>query len=353
MYNLRYHIITIVAIFLALTIGIVMGAAIGGSEALRQTSSSLVTSLQSDYKEAVAQKDQMENELNAKRSFTQMFIEGWADGALEDRHAIVVSDKGSQTAYEEVQKLVEQAGGHATRVIINPKDYTDPANKELADELMAILGVSKPEDIQKNLSKALIKEWSNGEFGQETSTSESNGALGVISKIIPGSSSESTTAAQSEVSSSAAEPQSKIKGELSALLVSEGVINFNDLPDNPKRANYIVNIAVEGEDHKAIPWGLDLAQQALQNGMYSVSTQLSNADDNLIVDAQTRGFSAVAALDTQVGGYSVLALLVSEQTGVYGLDGTKAYPDLPKRPTTTVQVIRPQLSEETTSAQAE
>lgn len=354
MYNLRYHIITIVAIFLALTIGIVMGAAIGGSEALRQTSSSLVTSLQSDYKEALAQKDKIQKELTAKRNFTQMFIDGWAQDILENKHVIVVSDKGSQTAYEEVQRLVEQAGANCTRAVITPTDFTDAKNAELAQKLMTALGVSKPEAIQKELSKALVREWSLGQYGQEMQVKSPSGALGVIGSILPGSSSESSSLAQEEASETE-QVQTKIHGEVSAILLEAGILSFTNLPEQAPDMNYLVNISVEGEDHKTMSWGLDLAQQALSAGIYALSTQLSNADDNLVVDAQTRGFSAVAALDSQVGGYNMLALLASEQTGVFGLDGTKAYPDLPNKSMrqTGADVLAPSSETSTVSAQSQ
>ena len=49
MYNLRYHIASLVAVFLALAIGLILGTVVGERGTLDKQQTTLVTSLQKDF----------------------------------------------------------------------------------------------------------------------------------------------------------------------------------------------------------------------------------------------------------------------------------------------------------------
>ncbi|MDO5044589.1 MAG: hypothetical protein Q4E22_04760, partial [Coriobacteriia bacterium] len=121
----------------------------------------------------------------------------------------------------------------------------------------------------------------------------------------------------------------RYNGSLTDMLIEAGILTINNPPQNGLKMYALVDVAID-QDYNPIQMGLNLAQAASKKNVKALVTQLSNMDDALIVEAQARGFSGTAALDTQVGGYNLKVLLFSDTKGIYGLEGMVAYPELPE-----------------------
>lgn len=353
MYNLRYHLITVVSIFLALAIGLLMGAAIGGSETLRQTSSAMVESLRADYNKAIAERDELTGRLNSQSKFTGDFIAAWAHERLFQKTVVILRDGESTSASERVDDLVKMAGGKSVIVTLARFDFKDKANAEVVKELEKRFGESDPVKLRTVVSQRLAAEWAagglgtaskknpvkaliNGNKSEEDLKAEEAVAQEAAQKEVEAqeaaeaASGENVQEAEAQTASAAAKPKD-IDEELSSLtkfLVDKKILTVGGNTEGLAKMDALVDIAVL-RDSKPDPFALEITAAALNLKIPAIVTQFSNADDDLLIEAQTRGFSGMSACDSQVGGYGVLALLTGAKGGTYGLEGMKPYPQIP------------------------
>jgi hypothetical protein len=90
MLDFRYHALSLVAVFLALAIGIVLGVTIGDS-LLSQAEQGLRNDLKSDVVNARAQVDDAEQRLRARDRFIERLRPGLASNRLQGRRVAIVS----------------------------------------------------------------------------------------------------------------------------------------------------------------------------------------------------------------------------------------------------------------------
>ncbi len=355
MYNLRYHIITIVAIFLALALGLLMGAAIGGSEALRQTSSSLVENLRKDYSAAISERDKLKEELlRNDRLGSELFL-AWSKDRLAKKSILVLTDSSSTASLERVEDTLSRAGAQTIRLNFNVENF-DSLNEADLSELKALLGRLShkstadlsPKQVLSLSSELLVGELESGALARIKSglSLEDNKEKQQAEEQQEGTQQESaqqeatqqqeaeqvqTDTSQFEQHGEVAEAGQQLSGELLEYLLKHRLINLTASKDASAKISGVVCLALSA-DKSSHPWGLALSAAASQAKIPTVLTQLSSYDDKLLIDAQTRGFSGVAACETMVGEYGLLALLSGAEAGVYGIEGAKTYPDLPQQP---------------------
>ena len=124
MVDFRYHALSLVAVFLALGIGIVLGVTVGDS-LVSDADRNLRTSLRDDVTEARAQV-QDEQELGAKRDevideAAPLVAEGRLRGT---RTALLALGELPGNVADSVEEAVESAGGEFTRtVVLSPPDF--------------------------------------------------------------------------------------------------------------------------------------------------------------------------------------------------------------------------------------
>ncbi|MGH3159565.1 MAG: copper transporter, partial [Streptosporangiaceae bacterium] len=122
MINFRYHVVSIVAVFLALAIGLVLGATeLQGASinVLTRTSNSL----SSDLNAAHAQNALLQQQLTADQGFAQDGEARLLDGLLTGQRVVVVAAPGAPGAVVNgVTTAVRQAGASVTgQVNLAPK----------------------------------------------------------------------------------------------------------------------------------------------------------------------------------------------------------------------------------------
>ncbi len=151
MISFRYHIVSIVSVFLALAVGV----ALGGGPLKGEVDNTLVDQVQADRKA----KSDLRREIASLKdgnSFSDAFADGVAPGlvgsALEGRSVtVVVLPTASQSEVTELQDMVATAGGSVAGVVRIGEAMLDPENKQLVDELGSQLlagasGVTVPPD---------------------------------------------------------------------------------------------------------------------------------------------------------------------------------------------------------------
>lgn len=350
MYNLRYHIITIVAIFLALALGLLMGAAIGGSEALRQTSSSLVENLRKDYSAAISERDKLKEELLRNDKLGSELFLAWSKDRLAKKSILVLTDSSSTASLERVEDTLSRAGAQTIRLNFNVENF-DSLNEADLSELKALLGRLShkntadlsPKQVLSLSSELLVGELQSGALtriksGLSSQDDKESQQAETQQEGVQQEGAQQQEADQAQTDKSqleqrneAAEGGQQLSGELLEYLLKHKLINLTASKDASAKLSGVVCLALSA-DKSSHPWGLTLSAAASQAKIPTVLTQLSSYDDKLLIDAQTRGFSGVAACETMVGEYGLLALLSGAEAGVYGIEGAKTYPDLPQQP---------------------
>lgn len=151
MISFRYHIVSIVSVFLALAVGV----ALGGGPLNREVDNTLVEQVQADRNRKAELRSQLAA-LSATNEFGDEFAEtiapGLVGGILEDRTvSFLVLPGAQQTEVSALGEMVEVAGGTVGGTVRIGDTLLDVENRELVDELGAQLldganGVSVPAD---------------------------------------------------------------------------------------------------------------------------------------------------------------------------------------------------------------
>ena len=144
MISFRYHIVSIVSVFLALAVGI----ALGGGPLKGEVDNTLVDQVKADR----AIKADLQAQVVAERSgngFDDQFAAQVAPqvlaGSLKGRDvAVVVLPGAAQTDVSGLVDLVGKAGGTVTGTLRVGNGLVDPANKQLVDQLGSQLLDSAP-----------------------------------------------------------------------------------------------------------------------------------------------------------------------------------------------------------------
>ena len=151
MISFRYHIVSIVSVFLALAVGV----ALGGGPLKREVDDTLVQQVEADRKAKADLRNQV-TALGAGNEFTDDFARTVATGLLDQTLAgrtvtVVVLPDADQDSVSSTRKLVGSAGGSVGATIRLADKLLDVGNKQLVDELATQLlagaeGVTGAED---------------------------------------------------------------------------------------------------------------------------------------------------------------------------------------------------------------
>ena len=135
MISFRYHIVSIVSVFLALAVGV----ALGGGPLKGEVDNTLVEQVEAD-REAKAELQREISALRTGNEFTDEFSAGVAPrlvgGSLEGRPVtLVVLPGAAESSVTSLTELVELAGGSVGGTVRVGEELIDVSNKQLVDEL--------------------------------------------------------------------------------------------------------------------------------------------------------------------------------------------------------------------------
>lgn len=264
MYNLRYHIASLVAVFLALALGLVLGGlAVGGGMVDRQQQS-LVKGLQEEFTQLRDDNRQLAGENEVLSAFSADVSSLWSAGRLAARTVVVVTEEGQDETVDAVRDAVRGAGGRVAVVTLaQPRLGLDlPSGSNVASL------VAESSDPLQAIAGALAQEWR---------------------------------------SSQTARP-------VTAALVEAGAIRLDGLPDNP---GHTCLVCVAGEDGEA-----DVSAVALMRAFAPLGPTLgaqTPGDDTGVAEAAFEaGGVGMDTLGNAVGDYTLVAALSEKLTGYYG-----------------------------------
>jgi Copper transport outer membrane protein, MctB len=186
-YSARYHAASLAAVFLALAVGILIGAGFG-DELVEGGTEDLEQSLQSDLEEAQAQIDELEAELEREREFSAETYPALVDGALPGRRvAVVAFGSQSEELRTDIRDALEPSGATVTQVAVvqEPPDRAglasaagDPGAREIEREDGSFT------DFARRLGRNLVTGGALYERAQEALLSGFSGEADSVSSVI-------------------------------------------------------------------------------------------------------------------------------------------------------------------------
>ena len=179
MYNFRYHLVTIVSIFAALALGLLLGVALTGSDLVRDASSNLAQSLTEQFNELNEENRLLSEQLQREKVFSSQLATGWQKERLEGRTIVILTraPEEDDALSEELSALITRSGGIPVLIRINETSGFGVDEAKTLSELKKILPEIPQEDYSVTLARALAREWSfvyqpsgdNGAAGEDAS----------------------------------------------------------------------------------------------------------------------------------------------------------------------------------------
>lgn len=161
MYNFRYHLVTITSVFVALALGLLLGAAIATSDLAQTTTEDMVESVLLRYETLVDEKTNLEQQLQSNSALATEFVSNWSPSRLDGRTVVLLlgntlEDRNLQT---DIASTIRGAGGSLVTVTMRRTDFgLDDDDTRAA--LQQVVEEVEGEDYQVTLAKRLEQEWS-------------------------------------------------------------------------------------------------------------------------------------------------------------------------------------------------
>jgi hypothetical protein len=276
MFDLRYHVASLAAVFLALVIGILVGVGISGRGALNERER---LSLENDIRDLRAQTEDQRrriDELEGAAAYEQATEEAVLEDRLSERRVALVFvgsvDGAVRTA---VEQMLDDAGGSMTRVraLRVPIDFV-----EVEDALVGVPGApSRPEDI----GRALAQEFLDG-------------------------------------------GETPLWDELASNLVEERDGGMTIPVDA-----VVVARSTEAQRGPTARFLGGFYSGLASGGRPAVAVETSDADESALPVLVRYGFSSVNNVETPTGRVSLAVLLAGDDAGHYGINAEDGYvPDV-------------------------
>jgi hypothetical protein len=162
MYNFRYHLVTIISIFAALALGLLLGVAITGSDLVRDASSNLAQSLAEHFDELNKENETLNDQLQVRELLSDELFSAWQSERLEGRTVAVLTRAAdaNDALTTALGTLITQSGGIPVMVYIDPTKGFALEDEQVATALKGILPEVEGEDYEATLARALVEEWS-------------------------------------------------------------------------------------------------------------------------------------------------------------------------------------------------
>jgi hypothetical protein len=282
MFDLRYHVASLAAVFIALVIGILVGVGISGRGALKDVER---TNLQNDIGELRAQNEDLRRriqELEAASEYEQETEQAVLANRLRNRRVLLVFVGSVNGAIRtSVEQMLDDADGSMGRMraLRVPVDFV-----EVQDALVEVVDApTRPED----LGRALAEELLNG------------GETLLLNEL-------TTTLIE--------EQEGSTRGAVDGV-----VIAHNSERQGGPTARFLAG----------------LYNGLVGGGRPAIAVETSRADESALSIFNRHGYSTVDNVETPTGRVSLAVLLTGAQTGDYGVNGANGpLPDVePVAPT--------------------
>ena len=153
MYNLRYHIASLVAVFLALALGLFLGAMVVDSGAVDRTSAAVIESLQKEYTALRTENADLTRDAADRTAFEAEVVDAWATSRLEGSTVLMITGPDPSPAEPYVEESLEAAGAAVATMRISAEEIGAPS----AVEILSGMGVEVAAPITENALPKLVE----------------------------------------------------------------------------------------------------------------------------------------------------------------------------------------------------
>lgn len=279
MYNLRYHIASLVAVFLALALGLVLGGLVVQQGAVSKQQRTLVDSLQRDFKKLSSDNASLKSRLQLEQAYSTQMTNTWSAGRLAGRTVVVLTSGAGSENVEAAVSAIRDAGGTPAVITLVNRGF-GMNNTKVTDAIRSMVSTSA--DMRSAVATGLAIEWT----------------------------------------------QSAGPRPLTDALVKAGAITITGLsPSVP--ATQALDLAAFSKQPDDL--ALRVCRAYADAGYYAVGAQTPTSG-NGVAEAATRwGLSAFDTLGTQPGRFTLVALYTGGQQGYFGLNAnaTAPFPPVP------------------------
>lgn len=264
MYNLRYHIASLVSVFLALSLGLVLGGLAVGQGAVDRQEGALVEGLQKEFSQLRDENRTLSSENGRLQAFAKDTVDGWVTDRLKGRSVIVVSAAGNNDGIVDTRKTIESAGG-----------------------TVAVVTMLKP-------GFGLDDEQIRSQIASQTSAADAETSI---------------------VASLAVEWAGPAPRPMTENLIEAGVLRIDGLPQKAGAYGLVTVAAVDG---KVDPIGIALARAFSAPGTFALGAETPASRTGVAAAAADADLSALDTLGTEIGSYTLVSLLSGGEPGYYG-----------------------------------
>lgn len=145
MFDFRYHLVSLVAVFLALTIGLLLGSLVADKGVLARQQERLMDSVRADVGKLAERNYALEREVNDLRAFREQVLAPAVRDRLKDKRVAVISVvEGQDALYQQLAAALSAAGAKPVHVYFNVAKL-DFANEALRAKFSPPLSVMATE----------------------------------------------------------------------------------------------------------------------------------------------------------------------------------------------------------------
>ena len=128
MIDFRYHLVSLIAVFLAIALGIIIGTT-ALNEPLQANIEGQVTELEQDKRALEDRTQQLQTQVDSSDAFAEAVAPALVEGALTGSSVLLIlgNEDVLPEQVEQVTALITEAGGEVSGTISLRPEYSDPS----------------------------------------------------------------------------------------------------------------------------------------------------------------------------------------------------------------------------------
>jgi hypothetical protein len=278
MYNLRYHIVSLVAVFVALTVGLLLGSIVVERGLLSSQQTTLVEGLQAEFDTLRTESADLKTANDALSAFASDAAPGVVQGVLDGRTVIVLASPETADTAARTSEAIRLAGGKAAVATFTG------ARLSLDDEAVVTavateLSIATDSVDATRVTSMLAVEWSTPDAPRP----------------------------------------------LTRALIASGGLKLSGLTTTSTVGGTAIAAVFGGTPD---PWAIRLARSMTDTSRFAVGVDTTKRNDGSAKAAREAGLSGVDDVDTALGRVSFAWVLCGRAAGLFGQQegATARYP---------------------------
>ena len=265
MYNIRYHIASLVAVFLALALGLVLGGLVVQQGSFSKQQKALVGSLQRDFRKLKNENNRLKRRDRAADGFSEQITTQWAKDRLVGHSVVMLTSGAEKEGSDGGRRRRQERGRHARRRQAREPRVRARTTRRSPSVVRSIVPTTG--DMRAAVVESLTAEWTTAD----------------------------------------------VPRPLTDALVKVGRIDVTGLKPSVA-ATDLVNIAAFAKQPDTV--ALDIARAYADAGYYAIGAQTPTSATGVAPAAVARRLSAFDTLGTQPGRFTLVALSERGRAGL-------------------------------------